>query len=335
MQLPGENLVIKLWETVAEKGIGSLFKPWQMRREGRATIDLKREELLTIAQAEQDADRIRRGEMSLVTNSSSTLLLTSEATLNTTDAPAWHSQLPIATSNILIADTLRRETNVVRALLHAEEALEGDQADPPEAKVNDDWLFRWRDGASQVTSDELQNLWGRLLAGEIKTPGMYSLRTLEFLRNLSQREAKDIAKLSQFVIENVIYKEGMAMLEKAGIDFRFLMGMQQLGIVSGIEAFGISIVWKSTENTRFIKVIRSNSMVLFITATDPNLTVSLPTYQITEVGMQVLKLGKFEANVEYLKAAGEHIKKQGFEVQLAQYIDTSPGKITFFQPQKL
>lgn len=58
MELPGEKLVIKMWETVAE----SLFKPWQMRREGRASIELKREELLVIAQAEHEAELLRTGQ---------------------------------------------------------------------------------------------------------------------------------------------------------------------------------------------------------------------------------------------------------------------------------
>lgn len=34
MDIPGEKLIIKLWETIADKGIGSLLKPWQIRREG-------------------------------------------------------------------------------------------------------------------------------------------------------------------------------------------------------------------------------------------------------------------------------------------------------------
>ena len=41
MEAPGEKLIIKLWESIADKGIGSLLKPWQIRREGRASIDLK------------------------------------------------------------------------------------------------------------------------------------------------------------------------------------------------------------------------------------------------------------------------------------------------------
>ena len=55
MDLPGEKLVIKLWETLAEKGVGSLLSPWQAGRDGRARIEVRRQEILILAQAEKDA----------------------------------------------------------------------------------------------------------------------------------------------------------------------------------------------------------------------------------------------------------------------------------------
>ena len=58
MELPGE-LLIKLWETLAERGIGSLLLPWNLKREGRARNELRREELLMLAQAESDVADIR------------------------------------------------------------------------------------------------------------------------------------------------------------------------------------------------------------------------------------------------------------------------------------
>jgi len=308
-----------------------------MRREGRASIDLKREELLVIAQAERDADLIRRGEMSLATRNSSPLLLTKDdVPQGRAEEPSRFSQLPQAASDIVIADTLRREANVTRAILHAEETLEKDPQTPPDTSVNEDWLFRWRDSASLVSSEELQNLWGRLLAGEVKAPGTYSLRTLEFLRNLSQSEAEAIAKLSQFVVEDVIYREAKDLLDQAGITFGFLLSMQELGVVSGVEAIGgLSITWKSLEGSRYVRALTSNSMVLIATADDPNLLISLPSYQLTAVGKQVLRLGKFEPHAAYLKKVAEHLKGQGVQVELAQYIHISPDQIQCFNAQKL
>lgn len=56
MGWPGEQLVIRLWDTLSEKGVGSLLRPWQMKREGMAQIEIRRAELLALAQAEKDAE---------------------------------------------------------------------------------------------------------------------------------------------------------------------------------------------------------------------------------------------------------------------------------------
>jgi len=46
VDFPGEKLIIKMWETLTEKGVGGLLRPWQIRREGRTTTDVRKEELL-------------------------------------------------------------------------------------------------------------------------------------------------------------------------------------------------------------------------------------------------------------------------------------------------
>ncbi|HEY6367188.1 MAG TPA: hypothetical protein VI585_20595 [Candidatus Binatia bacterium] len=66
MEFPGERLVIRLWETIAEKGVASLVRPWQIRREGRAQIDIRRAEVVALAQAERDAEDIRSGRKAIV-----------------------------------------------------------------------------------------------------------------------------------------------------------------------------------------------------------------------------------------------------------------------------
>ena len=336
MDFPGEKLVIKLWETVAERGIGSLFKPWQMRREGRASIELKREELLAIAQAEHDAARIRRGEISLNAAASAPILLSHDAVVEfAPEEQRVQDSFPQVVSNIVVADTLRREANVTRALLHAEESLESDPQVPPEANVDDDWLYRWRDSASQVSSEELQNLWGRILAGEIKAPGTYSLRAMEFLRNLSQEEAEAIAKLAPFVIGDAIYRGDRELLDGAEVTLGFLFSMQQLGVVAGVEGLGMSLTWSSIDKSRFLYTFTSNSKVLIVTADDSGRTITLPAYQITAIGKQVLRLVKVKPNVAYLKKVGEDLKGQGVSVELAEYIDVSPDQIRCFNGQKL
>lgn len=336
MQAPGEALVAKLWETVAEKGIGGLLRPWQLRREGRAAIDMRREEMLSIAQASVDAEKIRRGEASYVAHGSATSFPDSSGVVPVRIEPRIDPKaLADLCADIRIADEVRRSVNVTTAVLHAETELEGADQEPPSESVNDDWLYRWRDSASEVSAEELQNLWGRVLAGEIKHPGRFSLRTLEFLRNLSKEEALGIEKLSQFQIDGFIFRDAAEILQQSGVSFGFLLSMQQLGVISGCESIGLEMTRKSVRDDTFVCPMKSNGMVLVVRGTDTTARVKLPVYQVSTIGSQVMSLGKFNAHVSYLKKVGAYIKAQGFEVDLAKYVDVSPSEIQYFFGEKL
>jgi len=336
MEFPGEKLVIKLWETVAEKGVGNLFKPWQMRREGRVSIQLKSEELIVIAQAERHADLIRKGEATIDASRNLLLSATPDNSPQENEGDVrLNPELTNAVCEISVADTLRREINTTRALLRAEESLQDDTQEPPNTKVDDDWLFRWRDSASEVSSEELQYLWGKVLAGEVKAPGSFSLRTLEFIRNLSTQEAEAIATLSEFIIAGAIYRDAKENLEEKGVTFDTLLYMQDIGVLSGVEAIGMSMNWKSLDESSFKQVLTSNSMALILSGDDPSVTISLPIYKLTTIGQQVLRLGKFGPNIDYLNKVGQHLKNQGVNVVLAKYFDVAPGQIQWFDGRNL
>ena len=59
------KLMEKMWDSLFDKGIGGLLKPWQMRREAKASIDIKTEEMLKIAQAERLVKEIHKGNLSI------------------------------------------------------------------------------------------------------------------------------------------------------------------------------------------------------------------------------------------------------------------------------
>lgn len=76
-------------------------------------------------------------------------------------------------------------------------------------------------------------------------------------------------------------------------------------------------------------------MVLVCTADDPALKITLPVYQITSIGKQVLRLGSFEPHEEYLKQVGCHLKEQGIDVVLARYVPCGSDRIRYYNGQKL
>lgn len=341
MDFPGERLVIKLWETLAEKGVGSLLSPWQIGREGKARNNLRREELLMLAQAEVDTADIRSGRKCLEKNGNLVLLKNKPST-DSTPVPYTFEKIEPTISfqsladvsvRITATDEARREINASKAVIYAEEVLSTEPQIPPDRSVDDDWLFTWRDYAGGVSTEDLQQLWGKVLAGEVKSPGSYSLRTLEFLRGLSKVEAEQISRLAGFVIEGRIIRS--LNLNDHGVTFNLLLEMQELGLLSGVEAPGLTTQFKSGASERFARALRSNGKALVIEHDDPSKVLTLEVYTLTGVGSQLVGLGSFPANLNYLRLAGKEIIKQGFTVHLADWIQTTESGGNYFNPEKL
>lgn len=340
MEFPGEKLVIKLWETLAEKGVGSLLTPWQTIREGRARNEVRRQELLVLAQAEKDAADVRAGRKHL--RGDGTLMLTSNQHLSG-DVSDDHRIEPTlglpnalnaaATSSAVNAASV--ELNSAKAVIYAEEQLATDPQTPPDREIDEDWLFAWRDYAGKVSAEDLQRLWGSVLAGEVKSPGKYSIRTLEFLKTLSKPEADVISKIARYAIDGIIAREQKQYLDDKGLTFGQLLQMQEMGVVSGVEALGLTKAQKTAVEGKFIRALLSNGKALIVEHDDPAKILSLEAYRLTEVGSQILGLGSFEPDLEYLRLVGKQIVSQGFTVQLCDWLQTSENEGRYLNEERI
>jgi hypothetical protein len=69
------------------------------------------------------------------------------------------------------------------------------------AEIDDDWLNLYARMAEDKTSEELRSLFGKILAGEIRKPGTFSLRTMQFISTLSRDDAHKISQFFSLVLE--------------------------------------------------------------------------------------------------------------------------------------
>ena len=342
MEAPGEKLLIRLWDTVIDKGIGGLLKPWQIRRTNQAKIDGTRQEELTLAQAERDADDIRVGRKML--DAHGQLVDVFPQRISSPGSSGSDETVAAITERNRIIRDIRADVNTSKALLIAEDTLKDDPQAPPERTVDDDWIFRWRDAASMVSSQELQELWGRALAGEIKSPGSCSLRTLEFMRNLSHGEALRIAKLAPFVFAgDVIVREveTKEALESEGITSGFLLDLQALGVVSGVggiegigwsKEFCLASLDSRGKPTLGLGIF---DRLLAITHDDPTKTFKLHGCFLTPTGAQVLNLGSFKPHDGYLRSIGKAIAGKGFSVSLGRFEQVDSTSVRLIEPEEI
>lgn len=66
--------------------------------------------------------------------------------------------------------------------------------------INDDWLNNFETQARQVSTEDMQRRFGRVLASEIEKPGSYSVRTVKILGELDQNAAALFKKLCSLCV---------------------------------------------------------------------------------------------------------------------------------------
>ena len=89
----------------------------------------------------------------------------------------------------LLFKEIDRQNNLDNVIEIAAEQL-GQEKSINEEPVDKDWSKRFFNIVEDISDEEMQTVWGRILAGEIKSPKSYSMRTLELLKNLSKEEAE-------------------------------------------------------------------------------------------------------------------------------------------------
>ena len=100
----------------------------------------------------------------------------------------------------------KRQSNIYNVVSKAAKQLSSKQVD--ENKVDHDWVARFFSDVQDVTSEQMQCIWARILSGEVETPGRTSLHALSILRNMSQHDAKEFG--SSLVSVGVVGWTGVA-----------------------------------------------------------------------------------------------------------------------------
>ncbi len=113
--------------------------------------------------------------------------------------------------------------NFFSAFAYAAEQLDEDEQPKDSTSAQEasspefDWMMRFFDAASRVTNEDLQRLWGTILANEAREHGRFSLRTLDIVRNLSHGEAMTFDLLCRHVMWSgnmlFVFENGFCELE--------------------------------------------------------------------------------------------------------------------------
>ena len=176
---------------VVASGIGAvagpILAPWMARQDAKAKLieaGAQADSLKTIARAQASALRALTAANAM----SGTVEITREQIVQRLEFQEQKRQLNIA--------------SVVR---QAAEELGDEEVGAGEP--DHDWTARFFEYVQDVSEEDVRRIWARILAGEVRTPGRVSLRTLSILRNMSRLEAELFSEAMRYVIDDFIVWE--------------------------------------------------------------------------------------------------------------------------------
>lgn len=275
----------KLIEVISN-GIGTLYRPRAIRKEA----DAKAYEIKVIEKAKSEANA---------------------------DSRLIEAENLDRINERLIAKETARQNNIDDVVEIAAREI-NDEPVVSDKPVNKDWATRFFNIVQDVSDDEMKNLWGKILAGEVKSPNSYSLRTLELLRNLSKDEADTFVRIAQIVLKEDDYfifnNDGD--LSKFGITYSDIAKLTEIGLIQA--GTFVQCEYKSKPDKDMKSgIIYNDKIVIIINIKQGSKDVNIPISVLTRAGSELYKLISVKPNIEYIKELASSIKNETVSVEYA------------------
>lgn len=167
--------------------------------------------------------------------------------------------------------------------------------------VDHDWMNRFLNIAEEISDEDMRNLWAQVLAGEVKKPQSYSLRTLEVLRNMTKSEADLVVKSSKFLLFlDSLSKDDFA------LEIKDEILLEDIGIVCGEE---IVITYKIKKDEKLSLLLNPWHLINIY---GPNgLTFKLKQKKLTKAGTEIMQLIQQQDDSMFISNLTKSLKKQG------------------------
>lgn len=229
----------------------------------------------------------------------------------------------------LIHQETKRQQNLDYINYIAGEQLDQEQtvSDDP---LEEDWIKRFFNIAEDISNEEMQLLWGRILAGEIKQPKSFSLRALELLKNLSKKEAEVFTKFVELKIKSgnntfVYNQDNGEFLEKEfGINFNDRLLLNELGLISSEN--NLELGFPPTGDSKMTHLLEYGKKGIAIYRNENTPKQPIKVLAFTKTGEELSKLIQPKINEKYILEICKSFKHDNIKVEYGDLHFISPGR---------
>lgn len=211
----------------------------------------------------------------------------------------------------LVRKEYRKQSNrEAVAMAMVEDMREDDAANISESgaanvvkEIDEDWLNVFERYAEDASSERLQGLWGRVLAGEVRRPGKYSTRTLRFLSEFSQADALTFEIFAKFSFSDHAPKK--LVKPKYGSNIRDLIYLESSGLLQGSGGLGFQKSYTFNKEG-YLTIVEKNLVIVLYGK--PKKKIAYEVIALTPLGQELLDLVKSRNARDAAKAVAHAIR---------------------------
>lgn len=224
----------------------------------------------------------------------------------------------------------KKQLNIETVTAYAAEELKNEKEVTNEP-VDEDWTTRFFNIAEDISNEEMQALWGRILAGEIKEPKSYSLRTLEFLKNLSKDEAECFMKFCEARVisgdKHFIYNQdnGKLLEDEFGITFSDRLLMTELGLIASENNLELSFQPTSPNKVTIVMNYGNKGIVLYRGENVPKQPIKVLLF--TKIGIELSRLVQQTPNSNYIEKICSSFNHENVKIEYGDLLETDTGQL--------
>ena len=189
--------------------------------------------------------------------------------------------------------------------------------------LDQEWLDYWRMHAEKARNEDVQAVWGAILAGEVNNAGAVSKRTMSILADMEKRDAETLVRLCSYCSGGKMGNGDTAPLRPLLIDVgeRFAMNpediarLRSLGVVDFDLGAGFGMVESMKCQPGSVFQI---GKIPFIVIGDGKAEFKVSRFPFTEHGLQLASYCTIGEGEGFADGLVQHWKSLGFRVGIVQ-----------------
>ncbi|MBO5569641.1 MAG: DUF2806 domain-containing protein, partial [Clostridia bacterium] len=178
--------------------------------------------------------------------------------------------------------------------------------------ISKEWMNRFIDSAGEISTEEMQNYWARLLAGEVIKPNSFSLKTLDCLRNIQIKDANLFQKAVNIVLSDRLIYNDEEINSRYGVSYGDLLDLDDCGLINSSGMISLEMKVGKTPEV----LLRCEDYVIIVSAETTQKLV-IGEHPLTRAGRELLTIARDKhVDFKYFREVSLKIKSRNPNIKV-------------------